>query len=66
MDEFTRDLELMEVISASDALNNARTVLEEAETPLDEEQREAMRRHVFPALEREHERLAGEYMRLRG
>ena len=54
MDEFTRDLELMEVISAADAMVNARVDLEEAEADgrIDEERWEAIRRHVFPCLRR--------------
>jgi hypothetical protein len=65
MDDLTRNLRLVDMIAASDALNNARTVLEEAETPLDAEQREAIRRHVFPVLDAELRRLDEEYRRLR-
>jgi hypothetical protein len=64
MDDFTRDLELMEVISASDAMNNARVELEDAAENMDLERWEAIRRYVFPLLEAEHERLAAEYARL--
>jgi hypothetical protein len=60
-----RNLELVEVICASDATNDARTVLEQALKGRDEEWCEGIRRHVYPLLEREHERLAGEYRRLR-
>jgi hypothetical protein len=67
VDESTRDPELMEVISAADAMVNARVDLEEAEADgrIDEERWEAIRRHVFPLLEAEAERLDGEYRRLR-
>lgn len=65
MDELTRDLELMEVITASDAINNARTVLEETLEDNDEEWCEGIRRHVYPLLEAEHKRLGAEYRRLR-
>ena len=68
VDDFTRDLELMEVIAASDAINNARADLEDAEADgrIEAERWEAIRRYVFPLLEAEHERLAGGYRRLRG
>ena len=39
MDEYTRAFQLIEMICASDAMNNARTVLEEAEDTLGEEYR---------------------------
>jgi hypothetical protein len=67
VDESTRDPELMEVISAADAMVNARVDLEEAEADgrIDEERWEAIRRYVFPLLEAEAERLDGEYRRLR-
>jgi len=64
MDEYTRDLQLTDVITASDALNNARTVLEEAE--LEEELYQGIRRFVFPVLDAEYTRLDAEYRRLRG
>jgi len=63
MDDTTRDLQLVDVICASDALNNARTVLEEAE--LEEELYEGIRRFVFPVLDAEYQRLDAEYHRLR-
>ena len=66
MDELTRELRLMEVIAASDAMINARVELEDAAEDMDSERRETIRRYVFPLLEREHERLGGEYRRLRG
>jgi hypothetical protein len=70
MDELSRELELFEVIAASDARNNARTFLEVcAEDPPSEEAEElweAIRRYVFPLLADEHDRLAVEYLRLRG
>jgi len=68
MDEHTRDLALTDVITASDALNNARTVLEEAgrgEAELEEELYEGIRRFVFPLLDAEYARLDAEYRRLR-
>ncbi len=65
MDEFTRDLQLTETICASDALSNARVVLEEAEEVLSEEQYQGIRRFVFPLLEAESERLEEECRRLR-
>jgi hypothetical protein len=66
MDEYTRDLQLTETICASDALSNARVVLEEAEEVLSVEQYQGIRRFVFPLLEAESERLDEEYRRLRG
>jgi hypothetical protein len=66
MDEYTRAFQLIETICASDAMNNARTVLEEAEDTLGEELYEGIRRFVFPVLEAESERLGEEYRRLRG
>jgi hypothetical protein len=67
MDELTRELELFEVIAASDAMNNARTALEDAAQDEGNGERwEAIRRYVFPLLEAEHERLGEEYRRLRG
>ncbi len=69
MDELTREIELLEVIAASDAMNNDRTFLEVcAEEPASEEAEEmweAIRRYVFPLLADEHDRLAVEYLRLR-
>jgi hypothetical protein len=53
MDELTRDLELLEVLTASDAMVNARTVLEETLADRDEEWCEGIRRHVFPLLKAE-------------
>jgi len=66
MDEYTRAFQLIETICASDAMNNARTVLEEHAETLSEEQWEGISRFVFPVLEAESERLDGEYRRLRG
>ena len=66
MDGYTRNLQLTETICASDALSNARIVLEEAEEVLSVEQYQGIRRFVFPLLEAEWERLDGEYRRLRG
>jgi hypothetical protein len=66
MDAFTQELELLEVISASDAMNNARVELEDVAEDMDRERWEAIRRYVFPLLEAEHERLNGEYRQLRG
>jgi hypothetical protein len=66
MDEYTRAFQLIETICASDAMDNARTVLEEAEDTLGEELYEGIRRFVFPVLEAESERLGEEYRRLRG
>jgi hypothetical protein len=66
MDEYTRAFQLIETICASDAMNNARTVLEEAEDTLGEELYEGIRRFVFPVLEAESERLGEEYRRLQG
>jgi len=66
MDEYTRAFQLIETICASDAMNNARTVLEEAEDTLGEGLNEGIRRFVFPVLEAESERLGEEYRRLRG
>jgi hypothetical protein len=60
------DLQLIETICASDAMNNARTVLEGAQDTLGEELYEGIRRFVFPLLEAEYERLDVEYRRLRG
>jgi glutamine synthetase type III len=69
MDDLNRELELFEVIAASDAMNTARTELKErakdAAGEDAEERWEAIRRYVFPLLEAEHERLAAEYARLR-
>jgi len=67
VDAFTRDLEIMEVISAADAMVNARVELEEAEADgrIGAERWEGIRRHVFPLPEAEAERLDGEYRRLR-
>jgi hypothetical protein len=65
MDELTTNLQLMETISASDAMNNARTVLEEAAEDMDTEHWEAIRRYVFPLPQAEHDRLDGAYQRLR-
>ena len=66
MDEYTRAFQLIETICASDAMNNARTVLEEAEDTLGEGLYEGIRRFVSPVLEAESERLGEEYRRLRG
>ena len=64
MDALTRELELFEVIAAAEAINNALTVLEE-NTHDGHEGQVAIRRHVFPLLEAEHDRLDDEYHRLR-
>jgi hypothetical protein len=66
IDEYTRAFQLIEMICASDALSNARVVLEEAEEVLSVEQYQGIRRFVFPLLEAESERLDEEYRRLRG
>jgi hypothetical protein len=68
MDELTQNLQLMEVISASDATNNARVDLEDAHADgrIDPERWEGIRRHVFPLLDTERERLDVEYRRLWG
>jgi hypothetical protein len=66
MDEYTRNLQFTETICASDALSNARLVLEEAEEVLSVEQYQGIRRFVFPLLEAKSERLDKEYRRLRG
>jgi hypothetical protein len=70
MDEYTRDLQLTQTICASDAfsdaLSNARVVLEEAEEVLSAEHYQGIRRFVFPLLEAEWERLDEEYRSLRG
>ena len=68
MDEFTRELELFEVIAASDAITNTRTILEDAEEADGGENAECwegIRAHVLPLLEAERGRLDGEYCRLR-
>ena len=56
MDEYTRDLQrdlqLTQTICASDALSNARVVLEEAEEVLSVEQYQGIRRFVFPCSRR--------------
>ncbi len=65
MDDLNRELELFEVIAASDAMSNARVELEEAADGMDPERWEAIRRYVFPLLDAEHERLAGDYRLLR-
>ena len=64
-DAITRELELFEVILASDAMNNARVELEEAAEHMDSERWEAIRRYVLPVLEAEGARLDAEYRRLR-
>lgn len=65
MDDLARNLRLVDVINASDAMNNARTLMEEhAEELLDEEQWEGIVRHVFPVLDAERARLDEEYQRL--
>lgn len=66
MDELTHELELFEIIAASDAMNNARVELEEAAGGMDPERWGEIRRYVFPLLGAEHERLAGVCQRLRG
>jgi hypothetical protein len=66
MDEYTRELELMEVIAASDAMNNARVDLEDAhaDARIETERWQQIRRYVFPLLDAELLRLDGEYHRL--
>ena len=64
MDDLSRNLQLVETIAASAAMVNARTVLEYNASE-DEEWCEGIRRHVFPLLEAEHQRLQEEYHRLR-
>jgi hypothetical protein len=66
MDEFTKDLRLMEVISTSAGMNDARVELEDlaADGTLSGERWEGIRRHVFPLLDAERERLDAEYERL--
>jgi hypothetical protein len=66
MNDLTRELELVEVISASDAMNNARVELEDVARGMDPERWDQIRSHVFPLLEAERERLSGEYRQLRG
>jgi len=66
MAEHTRVFQLVETICASDAMNNAKVVLEEHAEMLSEEQWEGIRRFVFPLLKAESERLDGEFRRLRG
>ena len=61
--ELEKELKMVEIVSASDALNNARTVLEE-HMPEDEQWADAVRRFVFPLLADEHDRLACEHVRL--
>jgi hypothetical protein len=65
VDELTRELELFEVIAASDAMNNACTELEDAAEDVDPERWETIRRYVFPVLETERARQDAEYRRLR-
>lgn len=65
MDELTTNLKLMEAISASAAMNNARSMLEETAAYIEPEQWEGIRRYVLPLLQAEHDRLKGEYHRLR-
>jgi hypothetical protein len=62
-----RELEIIEVISAS-AVVNARVDLEDAEADdrIDEERWEEIRRYVFPLIEAGAARLDAEYQRLRG
>ena len=66
MDELTKELRVVEVISASDAMTNARIDLEEAAANggISEQRWEGIRRYVFPLLESERERLDQEYRRL--
>ena len=53
----------MEVITASDAMNNARAELEDTAKDMDPERWEGIRHHVFPVLEAERARLDAEYRR---
>jgi hypothetical protein len=55
----------MNVVTASDAHQNARVILEESAEQLDEEQWEGIVRHVFPVLDEELRRLGLEYRQLR-
>jgi hypothetical protein len=66
VDDLTRDLRLIDVITASDAISNAQVVLEETLEDKDPEWCEGIRRHVFPVLEAEQTRLDKEYRRLCG
>jgi hypothetical protein len=66
MDELTHELELFEVIAASDAMNNAAVELEDVAGDMDPERWETIRRYVFPLLEAERGRLDAEHRRLRG
>jgi hypothetical protein len=63
VDDLTRDLRLIDVIIASDAISNAQVVLEEALEDKDAEWCEGIRRNVFPVLEAEQTRLDKEYRR---
>lgn len=72
MDELTKRLQLkrlqlVEAISGSDAMTNARVDLEDAaaDERIDGERWEQIRRWVFPLLERERERLSVECDHLR-
>lgn len=71
MDELTRDLALMENVAASDALNNAQAILEEAAggvwpEHVEDEQWLQILRYVVPTLQAEQERRRAEHRRLRG
>jgi hypothetical protein len=65
MDKLAHELELFEVIAASDAMNNARVELEDAAENMEPERWEAIRRYVFSVLEAERGRLDVEYRWLR-
>lgn len=70
MDELTRDLALMENVAASDALNNAQAILEEAAggvwpERVESEQWLQILRYVVPTLQAEQERRRAEHRRLR-
>lgn len=71
MDELTRNLALMENVAASDALNNAQAILEEAAggvwpEHVEDEQWLQILRYVVPTLQAEQERRRAEHRRLRG
>ena len=70
MDELTRNLALMENVAASDALNNAQAILEEAAGSVwpervESEQWLQILRYVVPTLQAEQERRRAEHRRLR-
>jgi hypothetical protein len=70
MDELTRDLALAETVAASDALNNAIMILEEAAQGVwpehvEDEQWTQILNYAVSALHDERGRRAAEYLRLR-